>query len=625
MAYADLGDTSIVVTTGWHEKDVIKTVPGSRYDGQSKTWRLPLSWGSCVALRGVFRDSLQISESLQKWAWNVKQDRIEPAMNLRHQLDFPLSYHEPHLYPFQRAGVEFIAYAGDVLLGDEMGAGKTVQALSALAHRIGAEQSLPALVICPNSVKEHWAENIRKFFPDATAYVVNGPANERRKIIESASGDQKAIVIINIEAARLFSRLAPYGSVRLKRCLECDKYGDENLKKAQCEVHAKELNGFGFHTVILDEAHRIKEPKSKQTRACWALMHDPSVRRRWAMTGTPLASHPGDLWSIMHGVAPYDFPTKSKFVDRYCLSSWSAFGALEIVGIKPETRDEFFAFFDPHFRRMLKSIVLDQLPGKIRETRYVDLTPKQRKMYKEISTNLFTYTDDGQLLITPNNLAATTRLSQLAASSVDVQQPDPDDPTSWVVTLKNPSPKLDEFEEILEDIGDVPCVAAAEQKQLINLAAERLSKLNIPYALITGDISEFERQRALRLLSERKIKVLLFTVKAGGVGLDMTAADTIIFLQRPWSMIHNVQTEGRVHRIGSEQHNVIRVIDIISRDTVEEKQLERLDEKMARLEEITRDRAALAKANQDTSTLDRAEQEILASHLGTPTMVSETQ
>ncbi len=503
--------------------------------------------------------------------------------------------------------------------------GKTPSALTALRalSKLGHE-GLPALVICPNSVKHHWKDEAEKWLSDATSYVVEGNITQRRKIFQAAKGDPNAIVMINIEALRSFSRLAPYGAVRLKKCTQCDRYG-EDIKATQCEVHPKELNGFGFKTVVADEIHRAKEPKAKQTRALWAVMHDRSVVRRWGMTGTPIAQHVGDLWSVMHAIAPYDFPIKSKFVDRYALTSWNAFGGLDIVGIKPDRRQELFAILDPHFRRMTKAIVLPQLPQKVRETRYVEMSPSQRKMYKEMAKDLVTFTEDGELFMAPNQLTSSIRLSQLAAASVSIEKPDPDDPTTWKVTLKNPSPKLDEFEAVLEDLGDVPCVAAAEHKQLINLAAERLKKLNIPHALITGDISEFDRKRALELLNEHKIRVLLFTAAAGGTGLDMSAADTIIMLQRPWSMVNNLQSEDRVHRIGSERHQKIRVIDIITRDTIEEKQVERLYIKLERLEEITRDRAAQRAAGvTTTSTLDFEEQRIMESFLGYPEELKRT-
>jgi SNF2 family DNA or RNA helicase len=478
--------------------------------------------------------------------------------------------------------------------------------------------ALPALVIAPNSVKQHWANKTPEWAPTAVPYVVEGNVTQRRKVLTEAKKDPNALVIINIEALRQFSRLAPYGSVRLKRCQTCDSRGGEDIKAASCEVHPKELNGFGFKTVICDEAHRCKDPKSKQTRAWWAIAHDPSVTRRWAMTGTPIAQHVGDLWSIMHGVAPYDFPIKSKFIERYALTSWNAFGGLDIVGVKPDTRHELYAILDPHFRRMTKSLVLPQLPKKIRETRYVEMSPAQRKMYKEMARDLLTTTPDGQLLITPNQLSAQIRLSQMAAASIHIEKPDEDDPTTWVWTLKNPSPKLDEFEKVLEDLGDAPCVVCAEHKQLINLAAERLEKLKVPYALITGDISQFDRARALQFLNERKIKALLFTAKAGGTGLDMSAADTIIMLQRPWSMVDNLQAEDRVHRIGSEIHEAIRVIDIVMIDSIEETQIERFYVKQARMEEITRDRDRLRAAGIDTSMLDAELDKIMKSDLGTP-------
>lgn len=636
MPQADLDPVSgdIVVQTQWTEKEVIKGIPGSRWDSKSKTWRLPLSWGSCVALRGYFKDTLDVQPGLIGWATTYRGQRIDRALAMRDRIDGIRQDEESllddlikswrtevrALYPFQENGVEFLLLAGDALLGDEMGCGKTPSSLTALrALKEIEHEALPALVVCPNSVKQHWANEAPKWLDVAVPYVVEGSAAARRKTLLAAKDDPHALVVINIEALRSFSRLSPYGSVRLKRCRECDPHGDESIKPAQCEKHLKELNGFGFKTVIVDEAHRAKDPKSKQTRAVWAVCHDASVQRRWAMTGTPIAQHVGDLWSIMHAVAPYDFPNnRTKFLERYALMSWNAFGGMDIVGIKPDTRHELYAILDPHFRRMTKSLVLPQLPPKVYETRVVEMSAGQKRMYKEMARDLLTTTDDGELFFTPNQLTARTRLSQIAAASISIEKPDPDDMSTWIVTLKDPSPKLDEFVAVLEDLGNAPCVVAAEHKQLINLAAARLEKLKIPHALITGDVSEHDRKRAMELLRANKIRALLFTVKAGGTGLDMSAADTIIMLQRSWSMVDNLQAEDRTHRIGSERHQKIRVIDIVVKDTIEETQIERLYIKLQRLQEITRDRARLAAAGMDTSRLDFEESRIIDSYLFTP-------
>ena len=497
-----------------------------------------------------------------------------------------------------------------------------------VAQKISGE-GLPAVVICPNSVKRHWRREAARWLPEATPYVIEGTAVQRRKVLKSALGDPTALVIMNIEAVRLFSRLAPYGSIRLKRCRECDpRHGDENLTPARCDVHHKALNDFTFQTFILDEAHRIKDPKALQTRAIWHVAHSKGVRYRWALTGTPIANHPGDLWSIMHTVAPDDFPVRGKFVDRFCLISWNAFGGTDIVGIRPDTRDELFKLLDPRFRRVLKAVVLPQLPPKVREIRYAELPTAQLKTYRELEKSLIAMTEDGELLVAKTNLSAQTRLMQLAAASVNIEKINPDDVTTWRWTLREPSPKLDVLEETLAELGVLtvgydgpPVLIAAEHRQLIDLAATRLGKLGVRYGLITGAVGEIDRERALDDLNARRIRALLFTNQAGGVGLDMSASDTLINIQRSWSLVSEKQKEDRPHRPGAEKHKRILIIDIVTRDTVEEKVIERLHEKLQRLDELTRDRATLLKANvhADTSAIDAEEQLIIGSFVGHPT------
>lgn len=628
MPLADIGTDEkarqvILVTTEWNEKELIKKISGCKWLPNKKIWSVPPTWASLVTLRGVFKESLILTDNLISWAWDLRRARIDPALEIRNTLDWPATPGlDEHLYPYQRAGVEFMRRAKSGLLGDEMGTGKSIQTLALnLAHEHENNPALPALIICPNSVKRHWVREVSRWMPTANVYNIEGTAAKKRAMLKVAKQDPHCIVLMNIESVKAFTRLAPFGSVKLKRCTVCDpKYGDAGLTTARCEVHIKELNTFKFVTVTLDEAHRVKNPAALQTRAIWQMMHQPGVEYRWALTGTPVANHPGDLWSIMHAVAPEDFPTKSQFVERYCLAAWNAFGKLDIIGINPDTRDELFKLLDPRFRRVLKAVVLPQLPPKVRQTRYVEMSAAQAKMYRELSTSLITRTPDGDLFIAPSHLEASLRLMQVASSSVKMVKHDPDNVSTWDVELAEPSSKLDALEEVLEERGVLsqsydgpPVIIAAEFKKLINLATKRLDKLGVRYGLITGDISPLERERALDALKNRTIKVLLFTNAAGGVGLDMTASDTLINLQRSWSLVAEVQKESRNHRIGSQVHESINIIDIVMKDTIEEDQVTKLHEKFNRLDEITRDRAALVLANPgaDTSTLDAEEALVL--------------
>jgi SNF2 family DNA or RNA helicase len=347
------------------------------------------------------------------------------------------------------------------------------------------------------------------------------------------------------------------------------------------------------------------------------------------LTGTPIANHVGDLWSVMHFLHPIEWATKSKFVDRYALVAWNAFGGLDIVGVNPATRDEFQKIFHPRFRRMLKVQVRDQLPIHQRTQVWVDMGIKQAKAYKEIESQLITLIDD-ELMTVPNNLIKTMRLLQLASSYADVnwvdapdkcRQPkhdlEPDrfprgsctccfDHKELIVHLAEPSPKLDALEELL-DGTDKPVIIAAESKQLIMLTAGRFDKnrKHEPYGLITGDQDEWERDRTIKRLQNGDLRAVLMTLKAGGTGVDgLQAADTMIFLQRSWSMIDNIQAEARIDRIGSTAESV-HYIDIICRGTVEErKQHPALAAKFTRLDEITQDRAKLAALGQTSAELE---------------------
>lgn len=616
MAYAEVDGGVIVVQTTYAEKELIKSVPGSRWDATARTWYVPKSWGACKALRGVFGGNLQVGHGLAEWSRHEFARRVSPATQLRTATTCGVQYH-PQLFPFQNAGVAWLVTAERALLGDDMGTGKTAQLI--VATRTNHETiapAFPALVVCPNSVKENWKrEWVGPLSPpapvtgwdggrDVRVVVIHGGAAKRRKqfqeIEEAVERGEDVVGVINIEAARIHSRLAPFGSVALKRCKEHG--GEDSVDPSRCEVHEKELNKIPWRTLIFDEAHRGKEAKTKQTRAIWALLHGETVRFAYGATGTPIANDVSELWPIMHGIAPEDYPTKSKWLDRYALQTWNPFGGLDVTGVRPDTRDEFFGVFDPRFRRMSKQLVLQDLPPKVRQTRFVDMKPKQAKAYRDMEERLGTRLEDGTVIMTTNNLAKNTRLLQFASSYAAVSD-------DGQVRLAEPSPKLDAMMELIEDLGGKQVVVGALSRQLIELAAARLDKKEIEYRMVTGAVTGADRDRGIDDFQQGRAQVMLLTFQAGGVGINLTAADTIVFLQRSWRMIDNRQSEDRVHRIGSEAHESVTIVDFITRGTVEEDQIPKLLEKLRRLQELQRD-ADVARVNGQDAVAARLEQEI---------------
>ena len=637
--YAELGEDDRITLfsrklsgepdeTLWNDSYQIKMIPGKKWDRKAKRWTLPKSYAACIVLRELFGDRIVVEPELASWARSERERRNE-VLSLREALELDgisefANDHDDKLFPFQIPGRDFLVKARFALLGDQMGSGKTFQTIAAIkavdyvnALDIKGDGSgavvkggYPVLIVCPNSLKRNWEREIKRWLPEANPFVIQGSAAKRRVQINEAAEADNAIIIVNIEAMKLHSRLSSYGSTRLKRCMECEtktQPGTPDLKESACEVHEKELNRIPFRACVLDEAHRVKDPNALQTRAIWNVFHGPSVNYRWALTGTPVANHPGDLWSILFTIDPTMFPTRSLFEDRYALTEYNHFGGRSIVGLNPRHKDEFFTIIDPHFRRMIKADVLKQLPDKIYLRRDVEMTPKQAKAYKDIAKDLVTVLDDGTVLVADGNLAGATRLLQFASAYCAVDQgPTPDDPATWIVELTDTpkSPKVDELMSIIEDNPGKPLAIAAEHRQLIDLAAARLTDAGIPFARVTGGISADERDAAVQAFQDGKIDYLLFTYKAGGVGLNLTRADTLVRLQRGWSLVEQKQGEDRVHRIGSEVHESVTIIDLVTAGTIEETQIERLYQKGERLEEIVRDRAKLIALGKDTAALD---------------------
>ena len=583
-------------TAAFMENELIKQAGGSwnpKGANGSGFWQAPLTWATCIRARGVFGSSLHVGLALNDWSTR-EYHRISQALTVREDPgdSDTLTGIATRMYPHQYQGTTFLAHAPEALLADDMGTGKTATLLSALSRVNG----LPAVVVCPVAVRRNWVTEAAEWLPEATPYEVKGTATQRTKILTQAASDPSALVIVNYEAVRSHSRLAPYGSVKLTACRQCDSSGDPDLTPAKCQRHVKELNQIPFRTFIADEAHRIKDPQSLQTRAVWAVAHNPTVQYRWAATGTPIANHPGDLWGILHCVSPKQFPAKTRYIDRYCQTSFNPFGGMDIIGLRSDTKDEFFKIFHPMFRRMRKEKILPFLPPKVYSIRYSEMTPKQAKAYKEME-NTFTAELGEDWLTAPDHLTASGRLMQFASAhaemyekTVRVRQPDGtmQDEIQPAVRLLSPSNKVNTFMEIVEELGkDYPFVACAQSRQLIEMASQQLSKENIPHVLITGAQTSEERVKALEDFQTGKVNILLFTIQAGGTGLTMTRADTMIRLQRSWSMIDDKQAEDRIHRIGSERHSSVHIIDIIAPGTIEERQVEAIQHKQNMSDEVT--------------------------------------
>ena len=584
----DAGD-GIRIETEWRFKELCKSIPGATWSSVEKSWKVPLSWASCLALRSVFKGDLNIGPRLSAWAANELSTRVTPANALRE-----LEEHEgdADLFPHQRAGVAFLSTARRALLADEPGLGKTAQTIRAIKKMSETETVFPALIVCPNTLKKNWKREFAMWLPGVNVQVITGSAAQRRKQFD----EDADVYIINWESLRTHSRLAPYGSVALARCPECGGH-DEKVSENRCEVHIRELNKIDFKAVVADEIHRSKEPKSKQTRALWAATGSADIR--FALTGTPIANNVLDLWAILHWLSPSEWPSKTRWIDRMVDTMMNAFGGMLVLGVKPHMEQEFYAAIHPRMRRMLKARVLPWLPPVLRERRDIEMSTKQKKAYTQMRDAMIAELEDGGALVAPSPLTQTTRLLQFASSYAESSV---DELTGEMkVILAEPSCKVDALMNDISsgDFGDDSVAVCAVSRQLIELLSAAMTKAKIPHGLITGAQSEDERQQAVDDFQSGKIKWILFTAQAGGVGITLTAARRLVMLQRPWSLVDYKQALDRVHRIGSEIHDSVVIMDYVTEGTIEERVIQVLDEKADNFEQIVRDKTQLLKMLRD--------------------------
>ena len=558
------------VDVGPRDTALCKQVPGMRAGrldvGTGEVeWTCPATWYHAVVCRAVFGDRLTYDAQVEAWAW--RQHDAEQARHTTKTLDIELLRcgMGPDPYDFQCIGAAWL-FNYNAILADDMGLGKTVQALVALGleRGIATTYEADALVVTTSSMKYKWAEEAAIWAPAWTSVVVvDGSADKRSKAIEKAPPG--TLFIINWESLRLHTRQSGYGSITI----------------TPAERAEKELNRRNIKVVIADEAHRAKDPKSKQARSLWQVSKGAVS---WALTGTPVANVPNDLWSLLHLMDPTVWSSRSAFQDRYVYGFTADWG-FEPVGWRAENKEELFRFVDQYMLRRSKAEVLPDLPAKTYETRTLDLTPKQAAAYRDLRKEMMT-TVGGDLLTTDNTLTQLIRLQQTASATPAVVDGE-------VVGLEKPSNKVAALLEILSEGDDEPVVVFAQSRKLIDLAEAELNSKGISSVRITG--SEGSELRALNVqtFQEGRVRVALCTFGAGSEGITLTRASTAVFLQRPWSLVQSRQAEDRIHRIGQDADKVL-IIDLVSKGTVDALVHEALVVKGENLESVVRDRERLA-------------------------------
>ncbi|HEY9661620.1 MAG TPA: DEAD/DEAH box helicase, partial [Allocoleopsis sp.] len=304
--------------------------------------------------------------------------------------------------------------------------------------------------------------------------------------------------------------------------------------------------------------------------------------------GTPAFDKPDDLWSILNWLYPRFWNSYWEYYNTHIMFT-SYNGFKQIVGVaNPEKLHREMAQF---YIRRRKEEVLTDLPEKYYTEITVELTPKQRRAYDAMKNDMLSWigTHESEPVAAPVVIAQLTRLQQFAlahaeltkkkVTRIDETTGQKYDAFEEKMILAEPSSKLDAVMDIIDSLDGKQVVIFSQFAQVIELIASRLAKKGITCGKFIGATPADERGRIISDFQAGKIQVFAGTIAAGGVGITLTAADTVIFTDRAWSNALNLQAEDRLHRIG--QKNAVQVIDIIAAKTIDAKRISVIQQKWA--------------------------------------------
>lgn len=292
--------------------------------------------------------------------------------------------------------------------------------------------------------------------------------------------------------------------------------------------------------------HNCKNPASQQGKGFLQIQPECKI----SMTGTPLMNNPFDLYIILKWLG-YEKHTFNAFKHHY--ATYGGYGGYEVIGYK--YLDELQNKLDAIMLRRLKNDVLD-LPEKTHITEYVEMTPKQAQIYKEISSEIRMNID--QIKMANNPLAELIRMRQATGY------------TGILSSKVCESAKLDRMEELVSDAveNDKQVVIFSNWTQMTDVVYDRLCD-KYPLAIITGQTKDAERQQMVEKFQSGKAKVIIGTIGAMGTGLNLYAGTVEIFLDEPWNRANKEQAEDRCHRVGTKQN--VTIYTILCKDTIDER------------------------------------------------------
>ena len=446
--------------------------------------------------------------------WRKQQDRLENTQGFAPALPTTL---QVELREYQTEGFFWLARLAHLGMGaclaDDMGLGKTVQALAVLLFR--AKEG-PALVVAPTSVCPNWQEEAKRFTPTINAIPFG--AGNRQQVVENLRSFDLLVV--------------SYGLL-------------------QTDEVANLLAGVAWSTVILDEAQAIKNFETKRSQAAMKLQ----AGFRLLTTGTPIENHLGELWNLFRFINPGLLGSLESFNERFA-------GPIERLGDQ-NARKRLRKLIQPFILRRLKSQVLEELPPRTDIILHVDLSTDEQVFYEAIRQKALETATSAEGPPGARHLKILAEIMRLRRACCH--------PKLVLPSTGITSSKLQVFGEVVDELlaGRHKVLVFSQFVGHLTIIREYLDEKTIRYQYLDGSTPARDRKKAVDAFQAGEGDIFLISLKAGGTGLNLTAADYVIHLDPWWNPAVEDQASDRAHRIGQERP--VTVYRLVARQTIEEK------------------------------------------------------
>lgn len=474
---------------------------------------------------------IQLEEKYDKLRYNYEIKKIDAPAHLK-----------ATLRPYQESGFQWLNYLTEVkwggILADDMGLGKTIQALSFLHHLKEVNGTLKALVVCPTTLMFNWQNEIKKFTPNLHFYIHHGGA----RVKETLSHEHIDVIITT------------YGTLR---------------------SDIKQFADLDFDYIVLDESQAIKNPSSKITKAVCVL----KSKNRLCLSGTPLQNNTFDIFAQMNFLNPGMLGSQEFFKNEFAVP-------IDKFGEK-EQKDHLRKLLYPFILRRTKEQVARDLPEKQEMILYCEMAGEQRKIYDAYRNDfrdkiLGVVEEKGIQKSQLTILQGLMKLRQICDSPAILKEQEGE-------KFPNVSVKLEELgREITENISNHKALVFSQFLGMLGLIRERLKELGVDYEYFDGSTTATDREKAItRFQNDENCRVFLISLKAGGVGLNLTAADYVYIVDPWWNPAVEQQAIDRTHRIGQTKN--IFAYRMICTDTVEDKIVKLQEKKRALAKDLITD------------------------------------